>query len=109
MPVVLAIRNPHSVLISLRRHYRVDPSEGELLWLLKNSEAIRHTGARVFCLRYEQVLSQPAATIARLSKYLSVSSDIDLCMAGKAIRHDLDRSSSTQLPTPMTGVRLRRL
>ncbi len=60
---VLCVRNPSAVVSSLHSQYNEDEKVGELFWLLKNVDALRHTGGNVFILHYEDLFSERAEVV----------------------------------------------
>lgn len=57
---ILCVRNPSSVVASLVTQYNDVPACGEIFWLTKNIDALRHTGGNVFILHYESLFEEGA-------------------------------------------------
>ena len=72
--VVSPIRNPWDVAASLQVRNHIDPSVGQLIWLRHtlDAEADSRSLRRTY-LRYEQLLSDAQAVVARLGSDLGVS------------------------------------
>jgi hypothetical protein len=71
---ILAVRNPESVIASMKKQYNANESVSEVFWLTKNTEAIYHTGGNCFILHYEDWHTDKAPEIAKqLIQYTGLS------------------------------------
>ncbi len=66
---LLAIRNPASVMASLREQGRRGDPVNELLWLRRNLEALHHTAGNCFIVHYEDWFERPEEVVNGLLTY----------------------------------------
>jgi len=72
---ILAVRDPGSVVKSLHTQYGTPRPLGEIFWLLKTTQAIIHTGARLFIVHYEDIIEDPVETAADMARHLELEND----------------------------------
>jgi len=72
---ILSSRNPNSVVCSFRRQYNYSENVSELIWLIKNTEALFWTGGNCFIVNYEDWFTAEAPEIAlKLMQYCHLES-----------------------------------
>jgi hypothetical protein len=93
---VLAVRNPASVVMSLQRHYNMEESTAELLWLQRTCDAISHTAADCYIVHYEEWFTNQKELARDLSDYTGLSGFSDTKNAeellGGIIKPNLNRA-----------------
>jgi hypothetical protein len=70
---ILAVRDPISVVNSLKLQYSYKEEVSELFWLHKNCEALFCTGANCFIVHYEEWFSHANEIIAKLLNYTGLN------------------------------------
>jgi|GEM_PF-745182 len=70
---ILSSRNPNSVVCSFRRQYNYSENVSELIWLVKNTEALFQSGGNCFIVNYEDWFTAEAPEIVlKLMKYCNL-------------------------------------
>jgi hypothetical protein len=66
---ILAVRDPATVAMSLKRQMNRDGGLSELQWLVRTCDAIHHTAADFFILHYEDWFRKPLEIACELLEY----------------------------------------
>lgn len=61
---LLTVRNPQSVVASMKRQYGTSQKVAELFWLSKYTEALHDTGGNCFIVHYEDWFTEQAQQVA---------------------------------------------
>jgi hypothetical protein len=106
--VILAVRDPRSVVASLRRHYGFSAEEAEWLWLARNSDALLNSGGRCLVVHYERWFDQPLPLAEALLRHTGLAlpdgSDPSAVIADRVCA-GLDRSGNGMPPPRNPWVR----
>ena len=70
---ILAVREPGTVVRSLKNQYGISPETGQLLWLQKYCDALSYTGANCFVVHYEDWFDKNQRQLIELLEYVGLS------------------------------------
>ncbi len=106
--VILAVRDPRSVVASLQRHYGFSTDEAEWLWLARNSEALLNSGGRCLVVHYEHWFDRPLPLAEALLRHTGLArpdgGDLSAIVADR-VCVGLDRSTNVMPPPRNPWVR----
>lgn len=98
---ILALRDPQSILASLRSQVSRSDALNELLWLQRTTDALYYSGGNCFIAHYEDWFDRPGALAKELLKYTgleqSFAGDAE-AVAKQVISSALNRAAHQKRP-----------
>lgn len=96
---ILAVRNPASVAVSLKKSARMPEELSELMWLYRICEGLLDTDFKCFVVHYEEALSAPCELGRKIAEYTglheSVSGEEQYETLKEIVSAKLNRSQDT--------------
>jgi len=104
---VLAIRNPASVVASLTSQYGIPATLAELIWLMRNVDALLNTDGDCFIAHYEDWFDAPNGLAQALLRHVGLEPVDDGALAAilaRCIQPELNRCHAAEAAIDNPGV-----